>query len=173
MSAPVQTSSTSTESIVARAIREGRDDRLVEMIEHAQAEGGIAAEGLFAALRDTPSRLVRNAAALAIADMRPPRGVEVLADVLARPSIAHEAGTLIYALDELGGSLPLPAFVTLLEHGSYEARSEALILLDNGRVVARSEDERDMARDRLAALASSGRAEAAEALADWPGRWSR
>lgn len=149
------------------AISPRDEGELVASIERAHLQDGMSAEAVFAVVRQTRSSRVRNAAALAIVDLGDREGAsDVLAEVLARPSVAHEAGTLVYALDEIGGSLPLSPFVNLVELGSSEAREEAMLLLESGRVVARSEEELDAARDRLSVLANLDVSERKQAARD-------
>lgn len=77
---------------------------------------------------------VRNAAALALSDLGLRSCVANIVDVIMRPGVAASAGTLLYAIEELGGELPFSAFVHVLENGSYEARQQALDLLSSCHV---------------------------------------
>lgn len=114
-------------------------------------------------LQSTTSNSVRNAAALALVDLGGDDAAQIIIDVLHRPDVAKASGTLIYAVDELGASIPLSVLARLLERGSYEARSQALSFLEEGRVARSSDDEWEDGRRVLAALAVSDDAEAAEA----------
>lgn len=162
----LQAATTSLESDVVVALREGRDDDLVALMKRGPESVGFPAEALLAVLRQTSSSRVRNIAALAIVDFRPPGGEAALAEVLERRDVAKEAGTLVYALDEIGGSLPLPAFMVLIEHGSYEARAEAILLMENDRVVGSTDNDYAVARARLHILAAAPTHALAEAASE-------
>ncbi len=114
-------------------------------------------------LETTPSFRLRNAAALALADLGATSAGERIGALLGRPDVAPQSGTLLFALDELGARLPSESLLNLLRHGSYEGRGEALGLLDAGRVAWADPSERRRALDDLAALAAGDDAEAAEA----------
>lgn len=111
----------------------------------------------------TESHRLRNAAALALADLKAAGAAERLAALLERPDVAPQSGTLLFALDELGGWLPLQSFVAVLRYGSFEGRSEALQFLDAGRVSASDPDARRTAIGHLAAMVAGPDPDAAEA----------
>lgn len=105
-------------------------------------------------LARTASRRNRNAAALALADLNAREAAGTLVDVLRRPEVATEAGTLLYALDELGASLPLDVAVGIIERGSYEGRAQVVLLLEERRVDRPADAELSAWRDRLGRLAA-------------------
>lgn len=111
----------------------------------------------------TASHRLRNAAALALVDLKAAGAVERIGALLERPDVASQSGTLLFALDELGGLLPLQSFVTVLRYGSFEGRSEALHFLDAGRVSVPDPDARRTAIGHLAAMVAGPDPEAAEA----------
>ncbi len=88
-----------------------------------------------------------------------------IVDMLRRPEIARQAGTLLYALGELGASIPLGLAVDLIEAGSYEARAETILFLQDGRIDAGDEADRLNAKAKLSDLAKSRDPELAEAAA--------
>ena len=111
----------------------------------------------------TDSQAVRNAAALALVDLEARDQTDALIRVIGRPELSQHSGTLLFALDELGGVLPLDTLVHLLEHLSYEAKAEALILVRQGRIGRPADPEREAELLRnLAALAASGNEDVAE-----------
>lgn len=118
--------------------------------------------GVAELLTSTPSERIRNAAALALADSGQRDTVSHLVSVLRDGRIAKQAGTPLFALDELGGSLPLDVAVDLIANGSYEARAETLFVFEDDRIEG-SEDRLDEARLSLGGLAASGDTEIAEA----------
>jgi hypothetical protein len=111
----------------------------------------------------TASHRLRNAAALALVDLKAVGAAERIGALLERPDVAPQSGTLLFALEELGGWLPLQSFVTVLRYGSFEGRSEALHFLDAGRVSVPDPDARRTAIGQLAALVAGSDPEAAEA----------
>jgi nucleoid DNA-binding protein len=73
-----------------------------------------------------------NAAAVALADMRPPNAAKVLIEVLSKPESENSRGTLLYALEEVRGKAPLKLLVDIILSGTYEARQEATGLIASG-----------------------------------------
>ena len=143
---------------LSAAVAAGNDDAIVAMIREASDPGvpqRPSAQDVRTLLVDTRSNRVRNAAAVALADLRADGAAEDIVTLLRSPAAASSAGTLLFALDELGASLPLDVLLTIIEHGSYEARSEALSFLAEHRLAV--EDDADLVdiRDRLDALASA------------------
>ena len=114
-------------------------------------------------LRLTPSRKVRDAAAIALVDMNARNACDSVIAVLRRPEIGREAGTLLYALDELDASIPLDVAVSLIEHGSYEARAETILLMQEGRIGSFDAAARLAASSKLVDLQTAPDEELAEA----------
>lgn len=114
-------------------------------------------------LTTTGSRKVRNAAAIALIDLDAKEATGLLLDTLARPEIGPEAGSLVYALDELGGAPSLAAILMLVEHGSYEARSGLVELIQAGRIAPFDRAEAIVASDHLFRLKATSDEETAEA----------
>ena len=80
-------------------------------------------------LEHTSSSRVRNAAALALVDLRVPDAKHALVNLLTRPDTKGSRGTLLYALEQLGAAVPLPILAEIIADESYEAREEALALI--------------------------------------------
>ena len=102
----------------------------------------------------TDSSQVRNAAAIAMVDLHIEEADQVLIRLLRRPDTKGHRGTLLYALDELNASLPLPLVVSLLLEEKYEGREETLMIVGK-RHVTGTVQELDTALSRLKPLAES------------------
>lgn len=114
-------------------------------------------------LRTSASSRVRNAAALAIADMRHPDAPAILNEVAAQPQVAQTAGTLLYALSELEGPVALSTVLNVVRSGSYEARAELMIAIETGGVIAWAAQDGQDAKRELERLAGSDDSDAADA----------
>lgn len=82
-------------------------------------------------LKNTPDSTVRNQAAIAMADLKVQGTDHLLIDLIKRPELKDDTGSLLYALGEYGGKLPLRLAVSLLVDGVWETREETLSLLEN------------------------------------------
>jgi len=114
-------------------------------------------------LEQTRSPRVRNAAASALADLRAGGATDALINLLTRPDTAGSRGTLLYALELLGADVPLPDLAEIIAEGSYEAREEALGLIDRDRIECSLEDLA-LARATLEAAPVSADGERARAI---------
>lgn len=85
-------------------------------------------------LRTIHSPRVRNAAAIAVADLHSEKFKEVLIDLLMRGDTAKSRGTLLYVLDEIGASMPIDVLTQIIATSRYEAREEALGFLKSRRI---------------------------------------
>lgn len=156
-------------SDLSAAIASGNDDVVVAMLRGATDRGvprRPTAHAVRMLLMDTASNRVRNAAAVALADLRADGAAEDIVKLLRAPETARVAGTLLFALDELGGTLPLDALLTIVEHGSYEARAEALRFIAEDRLTPDDDATLLAATDSLHALASASDAETSRAAMD-------
>ena len=77
---------------------------------------------------------VRNAAAVALVDMRATAAGPALAAAACVPGVSAQCGTLVYALVELGCRIAPGQALHLARHGSHEARVELVELCREGRV---------------------------------------
>ena len=114
----------------------------------------------------TGSHRLRNAAALALADLKADGAAERIGVLLRRADVAPQSGSLLFALDELGGTLSLEGLLNILRNGSFEARSEALHFLDADRVSMADPESRRVASAHLTALAAGPDPDAAAAAQD-------
>jgi HEAT repeat protein len=80
-------------------------------------------------IKDTEDPRVRNAAAIALADMRATKASTAILEVLERPDTRGHRGTLLYALQLLHAPVSVIVLVEIILQDSYEAREEALSLL--------------------------------------------
>src|SRR5262249_39942848 len=102
----------------------------------AKYQGSDEADDVIRILRKTRSPRVRNAAAIALADMHPPNAADVLIEVLSKPETKNSRGTLLYALEEVRGTAPLNLLADIILFDTYEARQEALRFITSGNIVA-------------------------------------
>lgn len=112
----------------------GDDEKIVAELKRTKSRKGNRAEQVIRILQKTPSPRVRNAAAVALADMRAPKAAQALIEMLDKPEGPRQGGTLLYALEEIKGKAPLRILVNIILSGSYEARQEALGLIESGLV---------------------------------------
>lgn len=133
---------------------------------HHHPHDPVAADLAADILLRAASPNLRNAAALALADLDARRKIADIVSVLRRPGIGRSAGTLLFALGELGGTVPILVAARLIADGSFEARAETPTLLEDRRIDSSEGDAAaEEARRLLADLASSDDAETAEAAA--------
>ncbi len=77
---------------------------------------------------------IRNAVAVALADLKSEIAPSVIRDLIVSSCSAGSRATLLYALRELGGRLRLPAIVHLLAVEAGETQEEILNFIDLGLV---------------------------------------
>jgi HEAT repeat protein len=86
-------------------------------------------------LRRAPNPHIRNAAAIALADLGSTEAATYLTKLLAQEDTKGARGTLLYALEELGASIDLPLLVrVLVDDESIEVWSECIRAIEDGRV---------------------------------------
>ena len=131
----------------------GDETRLVEELRGLKSQRSPRQARVAKALQvleQTNSSRVRNAAALALADLRALSAKDALVNLLTRPETTGSRGTLLYALEQLKADVPLPILAEIILDGSYEAREEALGLIAQHRIEC-SDEEFKRARARLEA----------------------
>jgi HEAT repeat protein len=144
----------------------GDDSRLVEALRDLKGQRSprrSRAAKAMQILAHTSSSRVRNAAALALADLRDGSAKDALIDLLTRPDTKGSRGTLLYALEQLGAEVPLPILADIIAEEPYEAREEALALIARSRSEG-SPVEMARARARLEAARASADAERSQAI---------
>jgi DNA-binding protein HU-beta len=118
------------------AAASGDEDRLVGALRIVKSQGSDEVDDVVRILRKTHSPRVRNAAAIALADMHPPNAANVLIEVLSKPETKNSRGTLLYALEEVSGKAPLNLLADIILFDTYEARQEALRFIASGNIKA-------------------------------------
>jgi hypothetical protein len=121
----------------------GNESRLVEELRGLKGQRSPRQSRVAKAmqiLEQTHSSRVRNAAALALADLRAHSAKYALINLLTRPDTAGSRGTLLYALEQLGADVPLAILADIIADESYEAREEALGLIVRGRIESSTEE---------------------------------
>jgi hypothetical protein len=115
-------------------------------------------------LSNTRSPRVRNAAAIAVADLHSERTKEVLTNLLVRDDTKNCRGTLLYVLDEIGASIPIDVLTQVIATSRYEAQEEALGFLKSRRIDwNRQQLQRSMQRlQRMTRSKNAERSKAAE-----------
>lgn len=94
-------------------------------------------------LLKSKDRRIRNAAAIALADLGSTKAVEYLKKLIVDSDTKGARGTLLYALEELRAPIELGLLVRLLkDEESIEIWSEIIRALDSGRVMITSHDEK-------------------------------
>jgi hypothetical protein len=126
------------------------DEQMVAELRKRKTNGD--ASWVVDVIRDTRSPTVRNAAAIALADLKVAEAKDVLVGLLLRPETKESRGTLLYALDELGANVPLAVLVDIIVEGPYEARQEALNLIAADRIVVSGDGEATRAKALLEKL---------------------
>jgi hypothetical protein len=132
------------------------ETRLVDELRNADKHRAGKSEALQICeiARKTRSAATRDAAALALADLRAKGARDLLLELLKRPSTKGHRGTLLYALETLDAEVPLASLVDIIADDTYEAREQALDLIENGQSTG-SVSELQGARAKLTAVARS------------------
>jgi hypothetical protein len=90
-------------------------------------------------LKTTHSSRLRNAAAIAVADLDSSDAKKTLIHLLVRKDTKKSRGTLLYALDEAGVSIPIDILIQVITTSRFEAREEAIRFLQRRKVVWKPE----------------------------------
>ena len=140
------------------------DDRIVEALNRAaRGDGNMSVAEIRRCALETSSSKVRNAAVIALADMHAPEAMGIIIELLGRPETKGSRGSILYALSEIEGPVPLDILVNIITDESYEASEEALGLLSRAKFT--SDDlRRAIARLTAAARTTDRRRVASEAL---------
>jgi hypothetical protein len=136
------------------ARRSADEDRLVQelhKVRSLRSSRRARERQVIEILRHTGSSKVRNAAALALADMRATDAAKELIQLLSSADTTGSRGTLLYALDELGGLVPLQTLTEIVLGEGYEAMAEALNLIDKNRSLYPDSQRRKAVRKLRAA----------------------
>lgn len=153
---------------VARALApldEEGERALLHELRLGDGDRGVSTAEIGTILDRTSSKRLRNAGALALALAdRDAAGLALqLSVLLASPGIATTSGTLLFALDRIGGTLAPEAVLNIIANGSYEARAEALAFVDGDRLLTAGSGNAETPVTGPAALSRSEDAGAVEA----------
>jgi HEAT repeat protein len=127
-----------TATEMRHATRLGDPSAIIEVLErvghdpHDPELEGIVKDLLWTT--DAPA--LRNAAAVALADMHSEAAPAMLIKLLGDPSTKGARGTLLYALEELDVPVGLDLIVDLLIHDDREVQVEGLRAIEDGRIAS-------------------------------------
>ena len=82
-------------------------------------------------LKTTQNHLIRDAATLALRDLKDERAIKPLVSLIKDPKTARHRGTLVYALEVFDGAVILPFLVDLVMTGNFETRHEAFLAIES------------------------------------------
>ena len=85
-------------------------------------------------LEVTDSHLERNSLALELSDTKDTRVFQPLVELIQRPEILKNRGTLVYCLQKYDCSTIVDLLLELAEFGNFEVSAEAEIILDEQRL---------------------------------------
>lgn len=122
--------------------------------ELGQRNAVESAPRLLEVLRTTENAPVRNAAALALSDMRIPEAFDAITELLSDPRTRRSRGTLLYALDPYDNAQNLELLVDLAITGNWEVSRSAYGLI-TGINTDIGDDLWDRLRSRLEAAADT------------------
>jgi hypothetical protein len=110
---------------------------------------------------------LRNALAIAIAELKSKRGAEVIRNLLREQSTRGARGTLLYALAEMDEVIDLAIFADTIVNDSFEAAEECISALEDHRVARVSPASLKSTIGALeAAIRGAGSPERRESLED-------
>jgi HEAT repeat protein len=143
----------------------GDENKVVEALRHVKSETSRRsgrARQVLKILRETESPRVRNAAAIALADMNVTTAKDELIKLLSRDETKKSRGTLLYALEEMNAKIPIGLLAEIVANDRYEARAEALRFIADQRIQYNANELRHAIQKLQKALRSlSGEQEAA------------
>ena len=116
------------------AIGSGDEERIARTLDAIGRNGASLAERsrIMELAKKTRSPVVRNAAAIALADLGVDGTDELLIDLIKRGETRGANGTLLYALREMNAHVPLSVLIDILtEDRTYEALEGALDIIIN------------------------------------------
>lgn len=126
---------TSPKNGLAQALLSGEENVILTALRAAKRSSRRKhLHEILEVLRTTDSPRMRNAAAIAVIDLRSKKIKEVLLNLLARDDTKKSRGTLLYVLDEIGASIPIDVLTRVIVTSRYEAREEALGFLKSRRI---------------------------------------
>jgi hypothetical protein len=140
------------------AIRSGDDDRIIGVLDTIGRGGASLAElaRIMDLAKKTPSPVVRNAAAITLADLNADGADELLIGLIERRGTRGANGTLLYALRKMNAYVPLPVLIDIItEDRTYEALEGALDLIANNADRYKAEEKAEAVARLKPLLAST------------------
>jgi hypothetical protein len=117
--------------ISSQLIRGGVDDDLLHEIASLDRIPDELAENMLQVLADTDKAGIRNVLAVALAQAGVEQAVPCIIHLLKQPKTAGARATLLYALNQIDANLDLATLTNIILTDTWEAKEEALILLEN------------------------------------------
>ena len=112
------------------ALRSGDENTIIQELRRAKTQKSSELVAKVAQiLTETDSARIRNAAAVALADMNAREKADVILQLLMERKTQSSRGTLLFALEQMGAKIPLKILAEIILTDSYEARQEALGLI--------------------------------------------
>jgi len=116
------------------AVGSGNEVDIVDALDAVCRSGELGAQPdrIIALAMETSSPAVRNAAAIALADLGVDGTRELLIDLIKREETRGANGTLLYVLREMNAFVPLPVLIDIMtEDQTYEALEGTLDIIAN------------------------------------------
>jgi HEAT repeat protein len=139
------------------AVRSGDEDRILGVLDAIGrgSASGAELDQVRELAKKTRSPVVRNAAAIALADLNAGGAHELLISLIKRTETRGANGTLLYALREMNAYVPLPVLIDIItDDRTYEALEGALDLIASN-AERYKEGEKTEAVSRLKPLLTS------------------
>ena len=128
------------EAAIARLALSARDaSRLLSVLDSLTPDdrSGTLTAMVVSLLTETETKVIRNAAAMALADMQTRSAARAIVDVLRMPATRKSRGTLSYPLARPDGSIDLDIVADTVVNSSFEAGEECMDALERRRIVPR------------------------------------
>ena len=139
------------------AIGSGDENRIVDALDAIGRSRLSSAERsrIMELARKTRSPQIRNAAAIALADLGVDGADQLLIDLIKRKESRGANGTLLYALREMDAYVPLPMLIDIIsEDRTYEALEGVLDVIANNAAKYEAEEKAE-ALSRIKPLLTS------------------
>ena len=143
--------SSSPAMVIMNRLMSGAPTQIVDALREIGPDNASAEleEHLLSLLRGTQDPGIRNAAAIALADMRSNRVPEAIERLVLDPSTKGHRATLLYALEETGAPVSLRFVVDVLLGNigdNLHACEECFSILDQSPIVANAREKEEQLR---------------------------
>jgi hypothetical protein len=125
-------------------IGSGDENRIVVALDAIGRSRASSAERslIMELARGTRSPQIRNAAAIALADLGVDGADQLIIDLIKRKELRGANGTLLYALREMNAYVPLPVLIDIItEDRTYEALEGVLDIIANNAAKYEAEEK--------------------------------